>query len=155
MKKKVIKLKNADISRMVDKILAEDSKKTKVVKEQRRTEPVSRMMDSPESIQKYSRGTRWCSAHLDKYGPIKVYITADDVKVAELEGQFYSQDDRVISREEAEEIIGCQLDQVGPEGLRESKKSKKKIIRLTESQMVEFLERTAKRVKAAKQRRAK
>lgn len=34
-------------------------------------------------------------------------------------------------------------------------KKKTKIIRLTESQMVEFLERTAKRVKAAKQRRAK
>ena len=163
--KKTVKLSGKDIKTMVDKIVAE-SKKRPI------NELVGLLDDEPQTNQtgrgairrnvndpmdwknKYARGTKWCrDGVVENYGPITVFISDDrQTKIAmDKNGSFYSSDNKVISKEEAESLLGCSLSSIQEQI---SRKKSNKTIRLTESEMIEFLDRLASKVENGKRRRS-
>ncbi len=162
MKKKVVKLTGKDVKNMVDRIIKEDMDNRQPIR--RTTGP-----GEHERFAKYGKGTRWSPAmtrdpqgkqlydkYVETYGPFTIYMSADrSIKIAENGGRFYTQDDRMVSREEAEELLGYPLSSIGEEGLiPEGRQPKRKrVVRLTESEMIEFLDKLATRVENTKKRR--
>lgn len=157
--KKIVKLTGKDVKNMVDRIIKEDMNDRQPIR--RTTGP-----GEHERFARYGKDTRWSPAmkdgrpfydkYVETYGPFTVYMSADrSVKIAEIGGRYYSQDDRPISKEEAEEMLGYPLDSIGEEGLiPEGRQPKRKrVVRLTESEMIEFLDKLATRVENSKKRR--
>lgn len=77
---------------------------------------VKRIMNDPKSAKKYSHNTKWCFNRypewIENYGPITVYITPNDEKIVELNGRYWDSQDTEISKEEAENILGCRVGEV-------------------------------------------
>lgn len=159
--KKIVKVSGHDVKNMVNKIV-EHTKMNEILglvdepigRKSEKGFPIRRSMrgDKPEST-KYAYGTRWPRnlEVLETYGPITIYISADRTrKVAEHMGRFFDESDREISREEAEQLLGTSLDQINE---NKGRTNKKRTIRLTESEMVDFLDNLAKKVENGRRRR--
>ena len=91
--------------------------------------PIRRDIGSHKDMKKYGYNTKWGVSGRDtdnseyyynlfteKYGPFTVYINDDDkIKIACMEhGDCYDQTDRMVSREEAAQMLGVDsLDDIG------------------------------------------
>lgn len=88
--------------------------------------PIRRDIGSHKDMMKYGKNTKWNPAsknnehhydmYTEKYGPFTVYINDDDsIKIACMEnGDCYDQTDRMVSREDAAQMLGVDsLDVIG------------------------------------------
>ena len=90
--------------------------------------PIRRDIGSHEDMKTYGKNTKWAPASergdseyfynmaIEKFGPVTVFISDDDkIKIACLEnGYCYDQTDRMVSREEAAQMLGVEsLDVIG------------------------------------------
>lgn len=90
--------------------------------------PVRRDIGSHEDMKTYGKNTKWAPAsehgdsehfynmYTEKFGPFTIFISDDDkIKIACMEnGDCYDQTDRMVSREEAAQMLGVEsLDVIG------------------------------------------
>jgi len=155
-KREVYKLSPKDIGQIVIKTLNEA-----------RDYPIRRTVGPGEEkrYNKYRNNTRWPKGHrmsgggydiaIEEYGPLTIYISGDDsIKIACIDGRCYDQTDRLITREEAAQRLGVQsLDDIGEDGPINEARRPKRTIRLTESEMIEFIEDITKKIQRSKVRR--
>ena len=90
--------------------------------------PIRRDIGSHEDMKTYGKNTKWAPAserddseyfynmYTEKFGPVTVFISDDDkIKIACMEnGYCWDQTDRMVSREEAAQMLGVEsLDVIG------------------------------------------
>ena len=100
---KIVKLTETDLRNLVNRI----------IKEEKRTNPIRRDVSDFSKFKNYSRNTKWgikepsFNSYVESYGPFTLYINPDDsIKIACIGGDCYDQTDRKISRERAAELLG-------------------------------------------------
>lgn len=162
--KKIVKLGKKDVTQLVDRIISESNRNKMnelvgLVGDENPNQntpsgskPIRRMVNNNNDWKnKYSRDTKWCkNIDVEKYGPITVFISSDrQTRIAmDRDGYFFDSNDQRIDRAEAERLLGCTLNTIS-----ESTKKPSRTIRLTESEMIEFLDKLATKTQNSKRRR--
>jgi len=100
--KKVVRLTESDIERIVKRVINED--------------PMRRDIGSHDDFRKYGRGTKWAPASkrgkefydmfVEKFGPFTVYINGDKKVVCQGNRCYNDMDHALSGREEAAEYLG-------------------------------------------------